>query len=91
MPDISTYINVDVDIPVDDFLEQCDEYDIEEIIEYLKENHSEKLNAESKSVFNGQPGLVYETQKKLFELGEHAYKFTESEESFLQDLYKKYL
>lgn len=92
MPSITTYMGYqDVDIDIDDFLIQCDESDIDDIIEYLETAYPNKINKQFKGVFNSEPGLIYETQKKLFELGEHAHKFTEEEETLLHTMYKKYL
>ena len=88
MPEISTYMgHVDIDIDIDDFLDQCDEDEIGEIIEYLKNKYSTVI----KMSYNQDSNLIYETQKKLFELGEHAHKFTNEEESFLETMYKRYL
>jgi len=40
MPEISTYMgHIDVDIDVDDFLEQCGDGDIDDIIEILQEKY----------------------------------------------------
>jgi len=45
----------------------------------------------SESVFDNEPGLIYETRKKMFELAQHAHKFTPEEESFLETMYSNYL
>ena len=88
MPEISTYMgHVDIDIDIDDFLDQCDEDEIGEIIEYLKNKYSTVI----KMSYNQDSNLIHETQKTLFELGEHAHKFTPEEESFLETMYKRYL
>lgn len=86
-------LRTEVEIDVYDFLEDCYDSEFDEIIEYIKDNHPEKLKEFSgfRGAFNEEPGLIYETQKKLFELGEHAYKFTPDEEDFLDKMYKKYL
>ena len=88
MPTYPVYLGeIDIDIDVDDFLDQCDEDEIGEIIEYLKNKYSTVI----KMSYNQDSTLVYETQKKLFELGEHAHKFTNEEEEFLDKMYKRYL
>lgn len=88
MPEISTYMgDVDVNIDIHDFLYQCNEDEIDEIVDYLKSNHFKKLGR----TFNQDYGIVYETQKKLFELGKHAHKFTNDEDEFLDKMYKRYL
>jgi hypothetical protein len=38
MPTFNEYTNVDIDISVDDFLDECDSYDIEHVIDYLVNN-----------------------------------------------------
>jgi hypothetical protein len=91
MPEISTYMgHIDVDIDVDDFLEQCGDGDIDDIIEILQEKYPQKFKS-SESVFDNEPGLIYETRKKMFELAQHAHKFTPEEESFLETMYSNYL
>lgn len=83
-------LRTEVEIDVYDFLEDCYDSDFDEIVEYIKDNHPEKLK-EFRNVLNEEPGLIHDTQTKLLELGEHAYKFTSEEEVFLETMYKKYL
>lgn len=88
MPTYPVYLGeIDVDIDIVDFLDQCNEDEIDEIVNHLKSEYSKKLGMS----FSQESGLVYETQKKLFALGEHAHKFTNEEESFLDKMYKRYL
>lgn len=87
MPTYPVYIGeIDIDIDIADFLQQCNEYEIDEVVDYLKNKHPKKGAS-----FNTESGLVYETQHKLFSLGEHVHKFTQEEELFLEQMYKKYL
>lgn len=91
MPEISTYMgHVDVDIDIADFLEQCSDGEIDDVIAHLKDDYPQKMKW-FKSPLNEGNGLVYETQKKFSELSEHAFKFTAEEETFLNKMYKKYL
>lgn len=83
-------LRTEVDIDVYEFLDDCYDSEFDEIIEYIKDNHPEKLH-EFRNVLHAEPGLIHDTQKKLLELGEHAYKFTPDEEDFLDKMYKKYL
>lgn len=93
MPTIRTKVDIDVYEVLDD----CYDSDFDEIIEYINDRHPKKLKEFSgefsgfRGVFNEESGLIYETQKKLFELGEHAHKFTNEEEEFLDKMYKRYL
>ena len=82
-----------IDVDVYEFLDDCYPREFDEIIEYIKDTYPEKLKEFSgfRGVFNEEPGLIYETQKKLFGLGEHAHKFTSEEEEFLDKMYKRYL
>jgi hypothetical protein len=82
------YINVAVD--VDEFLDQCDDEDIQEVIAYIQDEYPELLK--DKDVGKENSGnLEIEYRKKFNELIEHVYKFTEEEERFLRTMFRKYL
>jgi hypothetical protein len=82
------YVNVALDI--DEFLDQCDDDDIKEVIEYIQDEYPELLR--DKDVGKENLGnLEIEYQKKFNELIEHVYKFTEEEEQFLRNMFRKYL
>jgi uncharacterized protein YuzB (UPF0349 family) len=82
------YINVAID--VDEFLDQCDNDDIQEVIEYIKDEYSELLENETQSKEN-LGNLEIEYQQKFNELVEHVYKFTDEEQRFLRTMFRKYL
>jgi len=82
------YVNVTID--VDEFLDQCDDDDIKEVIEYIQDEYPELLR--DKDVDKENLGnLEIEYQTKFNELVQHVYKFTEEEEKFLRTMFRKYL
>lgn len=85
MPSFSEYTNVDVDVSVDDFLDECDSDDITQVIEYLVENgfisDSAKLIENNNHVSYNE----YEFFKCLDIIKENYYMLsTESEELIKQ-------
>jgi len=83
------YVNVALDI--DEFLDQCDNEDIQEIIEYIQDGYPELLKYKEQPSKENLGNLEIEYQKKFNELIEHVYKFTEEEEQFLRNMFRKYL
>ncbi len=82
------YVNVAMDI--DEFLDQCDDDDIQEVIEYIQDEYPELLR--DKDVGKENLGMLeIEYQPKFNQLIEHVYKFTQEEEQFLETMFSKYL
>jgi hypothetical protein len=84
------YVYTNVEINIDDFLDQCDDDDIQEVIEYIQDEYPELLRY--KDVGKEKLGnLELEYQSQLNQLIEHVYKFTKEEEQFLETMFRKYL
>lgn len=83
-------VDVQVDIKVEDFLDECALPDIREVIQYLKDEYPDLLR-ESLGVLNINGAHQQEYLRKLVELANHAYAFTPEEESALNAMFKKYL
>ena len=77
------YIDTDVDIDVDDFLEECSEYEIEEVIKWLNHNdylsHS-AINERSKNLMD------LEWDKAIDKLHSNRIQLTPSEEEFIKTI-----
>jgi phage host-nuclease inhibitor protein Gam len=84
------YVYTNVEIGIDSFLDQCDDDDIQEVIEYIQDEYPELLRY--KDVGKEKLGnLELEYQSQLNQLIEHVYKFTKEEEQFLETMFRKYL
>ena len=77
------YIDTDVDIDVDDFLEECSEREIEEVIKWLNYNdylsHS-SINERSKNLMD------LEWDKAIDKLHSNRIQLTPSEEEFIKTI-----
>lgn len=82
------YYDVQVDIEVEDFLDECDEKDIQKVIEYLKDegylNEKYYLSSPNKSF------LDEEWENIINILNESRYKLTIEEEEIIKKIVKKY-
>lgn len=89
MAEYNTYMDIEID--VQDYLDCCSEDEIREIIDILRDDGWLK----STEIYGGYDseewGLIHETRKSLLMLSEHAHKFTDAEETYLKQMYKKYL
>lgn len=47
------YINVDIDIDIDEFLQSCSRWEIKDVIRYLKSNNF--ISEDNQDVFNLKP------------------------------------
>jgi len=84
------YVYTNVEIGIDSFLDQCNDDDIKEVIEYIQDEYPELLRDEDVGKENlGMLELEY--QSKFNQLIEHVYKFTQEEEQFLRNMFRKYL
>ena len=82
------YYDVQVDIEVEDFLDECDEWDIQKVIEYLKNNEylgkSYYLPPQNKNI------LDEEWEDTLNTLSTLRHKLTTEEEETIKKISKKY-
>jgi hypothetical protein len=79
------------EIDVTDFLNSCLEYELEDIVEYVKTEYPELLNG-CDIVKTDKMGMFeLEYHSKFNQLVEHVYKFTEEEEKLLRTMFRKYL
>jgi hypothetical protein len=87
---MSLYINTDVCVEIDisTFLDECGRSELEEIVEYIKDEYPELIDSDPVSKSGN---LALEYQEKFNQLCEHVYRFTDEEELFLNQLFKKYL
>jgi hypothetical protein len=77
------YIDTDVDVDVDDFLEECNEHEIEEVIKWLNYNdylRTSTINERSKNLMD------LEWDKAIEKLHSNRIQLTPSEEEFIKTI-----
>lgn len=82
------YYDVQIDIEVEDFLEECDEKDIQKIIEYLKDEGY--LNERYYIPPPNKNFLDEEWENVINTLNESRHKLTIEEEETIKKIVKKY-
>lgn len=82
MPEFSESTYVDIDIEVNDFLEECTSHEIEEVIEWLKENGDIKNDIFIQKGSNFQDDIFNENLNKL--IGNRWKLSSEDEETILR-------
>jgi hypothetical protein len=87
MPEIRTYVDVDID--VDDFMSDCNRREIKEVIDYLIDeghiNESIMMTPESKMGI-----MEREFIENMSKLSGCYYRLKPEEEKILENLFKKY-
>jgi hypothetical protein len=88
MPTFNEYTNVDIDISVDDFLDECDSYDIEQVVDYLVNNgyinESAKLIENNNHVSHNKDEVV----ESLDIIKENYYMLSTESEELIKQLAK---
>jgi len=79
---VSTYVDIDEDVSVDDFLSQCGDRDIEEVVEWLRDNRCLPLEPET------IPEREFESTIQV--LRESRLRLTAQEEDTLITMARKY-
>jgi hypothetical protein len=77
------YIDTDVEVDVDDFLEECSEREIEEVIKWLNYNdylRASSINERSKNLMD------IEWDKTIEKLHSNRIQLTPSEEEFIKTI-----
>jgi hypothetical protein len=77
------YIDTDVDVDVDDFLEECNDYEIEEVIKWLNYNdylRASSINERSKNIMD------IEWDKVIEKLHSNRIQLTPAEEEFIKNI-----
>jgi len=82
------YEEADFDISVDDFLEECTTFEIEEIIEYLEENGFLK-NHSSIDKGKGMGILEEEFQEMISKISESRHRLTSEEEEVIKKISRR--
>ena len=89
MPTIYSYVETEVDVEIDvvEFVDSCDQEEINSLIEYLtEEGHlSNKIKDESKMT-----STESEFNQQLALLSEKFYQMTKEETDLIESLYNKY-
>jgi hypothetical protein len=90
MPEFRQYdvsVDVDVDISVDEFLDACDKYEIEEVIEWLSEN---AVSKEGTVLFSGFPNLNdLEWNSVISTLAKSRLRLSNEDEEIIKAIAKK--
>lgn len=82
MPEFSESTYVDIDIDVDEFLEECTTHEIQEVIEWLKENGNIENDVIIQDNSNFQDDIFNENLNKL--IGNRWKLSSEDEETILR-------
>jgi hypothetical protein len=88
MPAVNDYIDVEMDVSVDDFLNSCDSSDIEEIIEALVEDGwIKKIN-----IINGKNNSILENEFNniINKISDNRLLLTNEEEEILRKISNRF-
>lgn len=75
MADVSVNIEVDVDIDVDDFLEGCTNYELDEVIDWLRESYTSQYGLDHEDIV-----------KTLLKISNSAIQLTTEEEEIIKSI-----
>lgn len=87
MPEFSEYLNVDIDVSVSEFLEECSSYEIEEAIKWLKKNGDLDEFVTTPKYSNPQDEIFNEGLKNLLD---NRYLLSTEEEELIMNIAKKH-
>jgi hypothetical protein len=77
------YIDTDIDVDVDDFLNECNDYEIEEVIGWLEDNgHLSEYYADERK----KNLMDLEWDKAIDKLHSNRIQLTSSEEEFIKTI-----
>ena len=80
------YEEADFDISVDDFLEECSSFELEEIIDYLEEMGYLKNYKGSEDISSSMGFLEEEFQEKIQKISEFRHRLTSEEEETIKKI-----
>ena len=91
MPEFRQYdvsVDVDVDIEVGEFLDACDKYELEEVVEWLTENY--QASDDKTVLFSGFPNLNdLEWNKAISKLAGSRLRLSNEDEEIIKNIAKK--
>lgn len=87
MPEFSESTYVDIDIDVDEFLEECTSFEIQEVIKWLKENGNIENDLIIQENSNFEDDIFNENLNKL--IG-NRWKLSSEDEHTILEIAKKY-
>jgi hypothetical protein len=81
-----------IDIEVDDFLDSCSEYEINEVIDWLDENgYIDKKKVVATDGNNAMGVLDYEWDTVITTLSEKRLSLTSNEEEIIKNIVKRFI
>ena len=85
MPEISAYVNVDVEVDIDEFLSSCTEREIQKLIDYLIEDgYIKNNNPKLKNL------IELEWEQTIYNLLEKRLSISNEDEETIKKISKKY-
>ena len=87
MPEFNEKVWVDIDVSVSDFLEECSSFEIQEVIEWLRENGDLDEFVTTPQYSNPQDEIFNEG---LMSLIDNRHLLTTEEEELIMSIAKKY-
>lgn len=88
MPEISAYVNVDVEVDIDEFLSSCTEREIQKLIDYLIEDGYIKNNKNNNPKLKNLIELEWE--QTIYNLLEKRLSISNEDEETIKKISKKY-